>query len=76
MDLWRRDLLGVAELLEWSKFVETIPHVDKFSIFHLEKNICPGSGCAVPCEISKRSKCMETKVFALEFTSSSYETLK
>ena len=73
---WRRDRLGVAEISEWSKYMENIPHSEKLSICHIDKNLCTGSGCTVPCEISKWYKYVETKIFVLKLTYRAYETMK
>ena len=52
----------------------------KFKEHLCKKNICSSSGCAVPCEPSKRSNCVETQIefqiFVLEFTYLAYKILK
>ena len=60
---WCREILGTAELSERSKYVETIPHVEKLSICHIDNNLCTWSSCAVPCELLERSKCVKSKMF-------------
>ena len=45
LERWRQDRLGVAELSEWSKFVETVPHVDII----LRKIFAPGA--ATRCRV-------------------------
>ena len=56
--------------------MESIIHVEKLSICHIDKKVCTGSGCVVPCEISKQYKYVETEIFVLEFTYCAYEILK
>ena len=48
----------------------------RYFIHKVYKYLCTGSGCAVPCELSEISKCVETKIFVLGFTYGAYETLK
>ena len=75
-DHWHWDRLGAADISEQSKYVETIPHVEKLYICHIDKNIYTGSGWVVLCGIYKQSNCLETKGFVLEFTSRAYEKFK
>ena len=74
--VFRSGCMVPCEISKPSNCMDTIPHVDKFSICNIDKNVCTRSGYVVPCEISKWSKYMETKISVFKTTYRAYEILK
>ena len=57
--------MGEADISKGCRCVKTLPHIEELSTCYIGKNLCTGSGCSLPCDTSKLSKCVEAKILVL-----------